>query len=173
MKPLAEFSKDQMFGSSLVIKEICKQTKQSSTPFQTTAQNKWLPETNYRTSCKADASKFRQVQIISATAAQHVLVCVVYTCVLPVHVHIEARGWHGCLLRHSPPLLFCLSLKQELPGSTCVCPTVLWLQRLLYLVVTWEPGSSTLPTAPSPQPHNMFFRSMKPRATCLVRYLNT
>lgn len=65
-----------------------------------------------------------------------VFLCVVYTCVLPVHVHIEARGWHGCLLHHSPPGLFCLSLKQEFPGSTCVCPTVLRLQRLLYLVVT-------------------------------------
>lgn len=32
MKPLAEFSKDQMFGSSLVMKEICKQTKLHTFP---------------------------------------------------------------------------------------------------------------------------------------------
>lgn len=32
--------------------------------------------------------------VTGTTAAQHVLVCVVYTCVLPVHVHGEARGWH-------------------------------------------------------------------------------
>lgn len=47
---------------------------------------------------------------------------------LPVDVH--AKVVTGCFLSPSPASVFeaSFSMNSELPESTCVCPTVLWLE---------------------------------------------
>ena len=63
MKPLAELSRVQMFGSPLDMKEICKQTNKAPYLSKLELKITGCKKTNHRTTCKADVAKFKQAHM--------------------------------------------------------------------------------------------------------------
>lgn len=161
-----------MFGSPLDMKEICKQTN------KTPHLSKLQPEI---TGCKKqiigplakqmypNSSRPRCNLEHSATAAQHVLVCVwcIHVCCLCM---LRPGAGMGCLLHHAPPLFFEAESLTEpraprihlcLPHSVVVTDVTV---SGCYLSAR-EQHLTHQTTSPDSQ---HFFKSMKPRVTCSV-----